>query len=130
MLPRGERPIALSGLDGLDMSVAVAASLKTRSKIELPEGELGSDEELVKPVWLDCIDHRAFCLGIETDVGDRIAAVEVGLDGLSIDMEDLGVGKADTGVNWPDETRTRDFLGRLWIWVFGVFEDSVVGEGA
>lgn len=109
---RGETPAALSGLVGRETSVAVAASLKTRSKIEFPDGELGREEELVKPVWFDCIDQRAFCLGIETDAGDMMAPADVGLEGLKAEMEDLGVEVTDIGVNWPDDNLARVFLGR------------------
>ena len=89
----------LSGLVGLEISVVVAASLNTRSKTDPPDGELGNEDELVKPVWFDCIDQRAFCLGIEMEVGDKMFPADVGLDGRSIDMDDLGVEVTDIGVN-------------------------------
>ena len=99
LVPRGEKPPALSGLVGLEISVVAVASLNARSKIDPPDGELGNEEELVKPVWFDCIDQRAFCFGIVTAVGDKIAAADVGLDGLSMDIDDLGDEVMDTGVN-------------------------------
>jgi hypothetical protein len=89
----------LSGLVGLEMSVVVAASLNPRSKIDPPDGELGNEDEPVNPVWFDCIDQRAFFLGIEMEAGDKIAPADVGLDDPSIDVEDLGVEVIDVGVN-------------------------------
>jgi len=99
LIPRGEKPPVLSGLVGLETSVVTVVSLNARSNIEPPDGELGSEEEFVKPVWFDCIDQRAFCLGIVMVVGDKIAPADVGLDCLSIDIDDLGVEVMDIGVN-------------------------------
>lgn len=110
----GELGASLPGVVGRDESMYESSRSHTDDGGYSDCGEL-SMELVVIP---DCIDQRfTFRWGMLAEVCDRMVAVDAGVYGQGVDMDDRGVREPDDGVYTPEPSPFRLFFGRRDAWL-------------